>query len=184
MMEVRSGRQLAVAAWTAFTVALLFIEAIVRLGARAVETLAHDLDGTQRLAAAAIVAVFCYVEGYRALQRRFVPVVVARALEAAGLRTGWTAVVWAPLYALSLTGAPGRVLGRAWAGVGAIVLAVLLVRALPSPWRGIVDAGVTAALLWGLVALLLRFVSESTKVYRSVNGTVAAARSIVATFER
>ena len=35
-----------------------------------------------------------------------------------------------------------------------IVLAVFVVRALPEPWRGIVDAAVAAALLVGLWAIV------------------------------
>jgi hypothetical protein len=55
---------------------------------------------------------------------------------------------------MSLVGAPRRTLARAWLGVALIVLAVLVVRSLPEPWRGIVDAAVAAALLVGLFAIV------------------------------
>ena len=48
-----------------------------------------------------------------------------------------------------------RAMVRAWTGIALIVLAVIAVRALPSPWRGIVDAGVASALSWGLIALVI-----------------------------
>ena len=51
-----------------------------------------------------------------------------------------------------LLGGTRRELVRAWVGVGLITLAVFLVRALPMPWRAIVDAGVSSALLLGLCA--------------------------------
>jgi hypothetical protein len=53
-----------------------------------------------------------------------------------------------------LVGAPRPTLARAWLGVAGIVLAVLLVRALPDPWRGIIDLAVAAALAWGLLVLV------------------------------
>ena len=36
-----------------------------------------------------------------------------------------------------------------------IIVLVLLMRFLPQPWRGIIDAGVVMGLSWGLVALLV-----------------------------
>jgi hypothetical protein len=92
-------------------------------------------------------------EGVRALERRWVPGVLARAAllgPAAPLRHR----LLAPLYAMSLVGAPRRTLARAWLGVVLIVLAVFVVRALPEPWRGIVDTAVALALLWGLIAIV------------------------------
>ncbi len=36
-----------------------------------------------------------------------------------------------------------------------IIVLILLVRLLPQPWRGILDAGVIVGLVWGFVALLI-----------------------------
>ena len=60
----------------------------------------------------------------------------------------------APLYGLSLIGASRKETARAWAGTLAIVLAVLVVRSFPEPWRGITDFAVAAALAWGLAAIV------------------------------
>ena len=35
----------------------------------------------------------------------------------------------------------------------AVILIIIAVRALPSPWRGVVDLGVVVALAWGVAAL-------------------------------
>jgi hypothetical protein len=43
----------------------------------------------------------------------------------------------------------------AFALTAGVVAIVLVYRALPQPWRGILDAGVVVGLLWGLVATLL-----------------------------
>jgi hypothetical protein len=50
-----------------------------------------------------------------------------------------------------------RNLMLSWGLVGAIVTLVVLVRLLPQPWRGIVDAGVVIGLVWGVVFLWVLF---------------------------
>jgi hypothetical protein len=79
--------------------------------------------------------------------------------------------VLAPLYAVSLIGAPARTLARAAVGVAMIVVCVLLVRELPAPWRGIVDGAVAVALTWGLVALIVCFCVPASAL-DEVPGTV------------
>lgn len=152
-----SKRELVIATWAVVGVGLLLLEGIVRLGARAVALVRAGLDGPMWLALALVLAVFTYGEGYRALQRHFAPKVVTRALDAGARLSGCLPVLAAPLYAMSLVGADRRTLARAWAGVALIVVAACAVRALPTPWRGIVDAGVVSALAWGLVALAAQF---------------------------
>jgi hypothetical protein len=46
----------------------------------------------------------------------------------------------------------------AWGLLVAIVLVVILVRQLPQPWRGIVDAGVVVGLVWGGISIVVIFV--------------------------
>jgi len=145
-------------AWVSVAlIACTFVESILRLGSRAVSTVQAGLSPGQWLALIAIVAGFVYIEGHRALEGKFAPLVVSRALELGSRNLGTYAALSAPLYSLSLIGAPRRALLRAWLAVGLIVIAILVVRALPSPWRGIIDAGVAAALAWGLGALVVEF---------------------------
>lgn len=152
-----SRRKIGIAGWAVTGVGLLFLEAVVRLGARAVALVQAGLDGPEWLALVLVVALFTYGEGHRALERHFAPAVVTRALSAGTRLSGCLPVLVAPLYAMSLVGAERRALARAWAAVALIVLAVLGVRALPVFWRGVVDAGVASALAWGLVAIVVRF---------------------------
>lgn len=145
--------------WAATGVFLLFAFAVWRLGARGVDTLRGGLDPVEWTALVLLTAAFVYGEGYRALERRYVPYVLARARELDG-RPLWLRLA-APLYAMSLVGAPVRDTLRAWLGLGLIVLAVVIVQAFPAPWRGITDFAVAAALLWGMVAIVRRWLAGS-----------------------
>ena len=150
-----SARGTFATAWAVVGVAAILGKAVLALGARGLDTLRAGLGPAETVALLALTALFVWGEGYRALQRRWVPHVIARVRL---LRRDPTPVrvALAPLYAMSLVGRPRKGLLRAWAGVAAIVAAVLLVRAFPEPWRGIVDFAVAAALAWGTVALLAR----------------------------
>jgi len=134
-------------------VLLLFVQAVGRLGMRGVDAMRAGLTAFQWLALAVLSAAFVYGEGVRALQRRWIPHLVDRLdrLPSEPLAQR----LLAPLYAMSLTGAPARTLLFAWSGVAGIVAAVLIVSRFPDPWRGIVDFAVAAALAWATVALLV-----------------------------
>jgi hypothetical protein len=159
-------RELAITTWAVAGVGLLFLEGVARLGMRTLRLLREGMDAPSWAVLVVVVALFCWGEGYLALQRRFVPHVIARAVECGRAATGCLPVLGAPLYAMSLVGVRPRELARAWLGVLLIVVAIVVVRGLPSPWRAIVDAGVTAALAWGLVALglgLARVIASARK---------------------
>lgn len=168
-LDRHSRRTLVIALWAVGGLALTFVEAVLRLGGRALQTVQQGLAVGHWLALVGCVVLLGYFEGHRALQRRFAPAVVTRALSAGEQLHGCFPVIGAPLFALGLFGAPRPTIVRTWLGIALIVLAVLGVRALPPVWRGIVDAGVAFALTWGLFALLLQF----TRALRS--GTYGAA---------
>lgn len=138
--------------WALVGVGALFANAALRLGMRGVSVMRGGLSPLEWAVLGVLTVVFVYGEGVRALQRVYIPRLVGRIRE---LRTERKLAyrLAAPLFAMALVGAPRRTMLRAWAGVGAIVLAVLLVRALPDPWRGIVDFAVAAALAWATLAL-------------------------------
>jgi len=152
-----SRRTVALAGWSVLAIGLAFAEAIARLGARAVATIQAGLTPAEWIALAGSVLVFTWYEGYRALHRRFVPAMVTRAFETAARSKGVLGWLTAPLRTLSLLDASRRELVRAWLSVALITLAVFVVRVLPMPWRGVVDAGVSSALLLGLCSMLVRF---------------------------
>ncbi len=144
-----------VSAWTLIGVAALFTSAIYRLGTRGVATIQAGLGWGEWLVLVLLTVAFVYGEGFRALDRRWVPRLVERALLLRDEPRVLMRLV-APLYGLSLVGAARDDLIRGWLLTTAILGAVLIVRALPDPWRGIVDFAVAAALAWGLVAILRR----------------------------
>lgn len=141
--------------WAVAGLVLLFGSAVFRLGSRGVDALAQGLSPSQWLLLLALTVLFVWGEGVMALARKWVP----RALDrAAALRTDRRLYpkVLAPLHAMGLIGTPWRTALRAWAGVAAVVGAVLLLRLFPQPWRGIVDLAVSAALVTGIIAILVQ----------------------------
>jgi hypothetical protein len=154
MSVVQDSRRDDAAAWWAVGgVALLFVTAVVRLGARGVATMAGGLAPAEWLALIVITAVFVYGEGVRALQLKYLPRLLQRVAEVRAEPRVLPRVL-APLHALMLVYAPAATLVRAWAGSIAIVVAVVIVRGFAEPWRGIVDFAVAAALAWATVVLM------------------------------
>ncbi len=148
-------RQLAAPAWAVIGVSALFATASYRLGERGVAVIRDGLGGWEWLALAGLTLAFVYGEGFLALDRKWVPGLMRRARELEDERSVVLRLL-APLYGLSLIGAPPAKLLPSWLGTLAIVGAILVIRVLPDPWRGIVDFAVAAALAWGLVAILRR----------------------------
>jgi hypothetical protein len=139
-------------------VGLTLVEAVYRLGTRALLSISEGLSPGQWVLLCLSIVAFAYGEGYRALHRRFVPHLLERASELSSdarppLRT-W---LLAPGYLLCLVQAAPLERRRAWLSIVLIAGAVLVVRRLPEPYRGIVDAGVAVALSIGLVSLLLGY---------------------------
>jgi hypothetical protein len=150
----RPGRGVVVQAWAVSGIVFLFAEAAGRLGLRGIAAVRAGLTPFEWLALVLLTAAFVYGEGVRALQRRWAPYVLTRIKR---LRTEPRSVyrMAAPLYAMSLVGPPRSSVLRAWAGVAAIITAILVVSRFPDPWRGIVDLAVASALVWGGIALLV-----------------------------
>lgn len=139
--------------WALAGVGALFAFAVLRMGLRGLATVRAGLDPWEWTVLALTTAAFVYGEGVRALQRRWVPSLIERA-RLLGHASSLTSRGLAPVYALGLLGGTARSRLRAWLSSTLIVGAVLLVRALPDPWRGIIDVAVAAALAWGLLAII------------------------------
>ena len=151
-------RELVAPAWAVFGVSSLFAFAAYRLGERGIAVIRDGLGGGEWMALVGLTVVFVYGEGFLALDRKWVPGLMRRVR---ALRDQRSLIVrlLAPMYGLKLIGARPAALLPSWLGTAAIVGAVLVVRTLPEPWRGIVDFAVAAALAWGLVAILRRLPS-------------------------
>jgi hypothetical protein len=146
--------------WAVLGVAFTFAEAITRVSYVCYRSIERGLSLVEWLVFAALVASFGYWEGERALRRRFAPTVVARAFELESTSARRWMILLAPLYAMSLVGAARSSLVRSWVAVAGIAAAVIVVRQLPSPFRGLVDGAVAVALSVGLLGLLTRFYAE------------------------
>lgn len=132
-----------------------FAEAVFRLSQTTAKLLhTHAIGGAELAFAACWVPLIVWGEGHRALARRFVPKLVARADQL--IDQPRRVKLLAPLVVIGLVHAPLRTLVAAWSGVAAIVLAIVVVGRLPPTWRAMVDLGVVLALSYGAIALVRR----------------------------
>jgi hypothetical protein len=145
------------AIWGAGGFALLLVKAIVTLTPLALEPVRDGMLLWQWLLYAGSIVGNTYVEGYRAFHLQAAPRVVVRAFHLAR-NPRKLHVILAPLYCMSLIHATRRRLTIAWCVYLGIVVLVILVRQVPQPWRGMVDAGVVVALSFGLASLGWHFV--------------------------
>ncbi len=132
----------------------LLLDAIVRLAPIAAAPLSGPLDPEQLLAYISSVITMAYMEGYRGFQKGFSPRVIARALTLQP-RSPLHHHLLAPLYCMGMLHATRRRLLGTWMLMLGIVGLVLILRTVPQPWRGVVDAGVVVGLSWGAVSIAL-----------------------------
>ena len=141
------------ATWGITGVLLPIAFASVRLGRLGLET----FDDALRLHHWAFLVVFLLFmlvsEGYRGFQKSFAPRVAERARELQHNPRVLPALL-APFFCVGFIYATRRRMLGSYGLTGMIVVFVLLVRQLPQPWHGLVDLGVAAGLLWGVVALV------------------------------
>jgi hypothetical protein len=143
------------AAWGLVAIVALLGQALWRLIPIAWEPLhTGQLTTLQAAIYAAWVSFTAYSEGYRGFQKSFSPSCAARAVSLARAPTPLRAIL-APAYVMSLFAAPRRRIITSWLLVLGISALVALVRALPQPWRGIIDGGVVVGLGWGVISLIV-----------------------------
>jgi hypothetical protein len=126
----------------------------LRLGARGLATMRDGLTAPEWVVLALLVVAFGYGEGVVALGRRWVPRALERTRRLADSPHRAHVRLLAPLHAMGLVGHRSDTLFRNWAGVGAIIGAVWVVRQLPDPWRGMTGFAVAVALAWGAWTLV------------------------------
>lgn len=140
--------------WALVGVAAVFAWAVYRLGGRGMEAIRGGLEPLEWAALVVLTVGFVYTEGVLTFDRKWIPKLVDRARR---LRDeSGVLQILAPLYGLSLVGRDWKEVAKGWLGTAAIFTAVMVVRHFPSPWRGIVDFAVAAALAWGCVSILRR----------------------------
>ncbi len=140
--------------WAVCGVLALLGQAILRLGSIAWEALSSgDMTTLQYGVGAVWITMNAYLEGYRGFQKKFVPRVLARAHHLA-TRPEPLASVLAPLYAMAFFSAARRAKIAAWGVTLLVLMAITVVRTIPQPWRGVIDAGVVVGLMWGVTSLV------------------------------
>jgi len=141
------------ALWGVGGVAVMLLQAIVRLTPIA-RAAVEQLHGAGLWAVLVTwVALNGYAEGYRGFHQRFSPRVVARALYLMHHPT-WTRALLAPAFCMSLFGASRRGMLVSRGILVGVTALVATMRWIGQPWRGIVDAGVVAGLGIGLASIV------------------------------
>lgn len=139
--------------WGILGVLALLGQALWRLAPLTVDAVQAGLTPLQWGVMTIWIVVMAHAEGYRGFHRRFSPRVVARALWLREHPTGIKAIV-APLFCMSLFGATRKGMMVARILVVGILGLILLVRTLPQPWRGMIDAGVVVGLGIGVASIV------------------------------
>lgn len=140
------------ALWGVAGVLLLLGSAVCRLAPLAVEAFSCDFLWYHWGILLLVVLFMAYAEGYVGFQQRFSPRVAARARY---LRDHPRApfVVFAPFFCMGYFHATRRRRITSLSLTAVIIVLIILVRFLPQPWRGIIDAGVVVGLAWGILSL-------------------------------
>ncbi|HXY55812.1 MAG TPA: hypothetical protein VEM40_14195 [Nitrospirota bacterium] len=142
------------ALWGLMGVILLLGSAVYRLTPLAVQAFTYEMLWYHWVFLALVLFFMAYAEGYRAFQKGFSPRVAARARYLRTHRNNLHLIL-APLFCMGYFHAPKRRRVTSISVTLGIIALVILVRLLPQPWRGIVDAGVVVGLAWGLISLLI-----------------------------
>jgi hypothetical protein len=148
----------AIVAWGVFGVLALIAQAMWRLTPLALEPIrANMLTPAQATLYGVWVVLNAYAEGYRGFHKRFSPRVVSRALHLAREPRALH-VLLAPAFCMSLFHATTRGKRVAWGVTLGVIALVMLVRAAPQPWRGIIDGGVVVGLFLGGISIVYHLV--------------------------
>jgi len=142
------------ALWGVSGVLLLLGSAVYRLAPLAVDAFTHELAWHHWAVLVFFVLFMAYAEGYVGFQQRFSPRVAARARYLKE-HPRTILVLLAPFFCMGYFHATRRRQITSLSLTVGIILLIILVRFLPQPWRGIVDAGVVIGLAWGMISLLI-----------------------------
>ncbi|MEM1443580.1 MAG: hypothetical protein AAGF67_14640 [Verrucomicrobiota bacterium] len=139
------------AIWGFTGVVALLSFAIVRLAPRAWEVLQSPLSALHWTFLILFAVFMLFAEGYRGFQKKFSPRTAARVRY---LRDHPRAlhVLLAPFFCMGYFFATRKTRITAIVLSLGIVLLVVLVRYLPTPWRGLIDFGVVLGLSYGVIS--------------------------------
>ena len=140
------------AIWGILGVTLILARGLFCIYPFSVELCGMQLSAVQWVALGVSLVFMGYAEGYKGFHLKFSPRVAARAQY---LKENPTLlrVLLAPLFCMGFFHATRKRKIVAYSLTTMIIVLIILVRQLPQPWRGIVDAGVLLGLGWGLVSV-------------------------------
>lgn len=148
--------------WGVGGVLLMLLFAIYRLAPMAMELSDLTLSALQWLALLFSISYMAYAEGYKGFHKSFAPRVVVRARYLQKHAT-LAKVVLAPLFCMGFIHATRKRMILSISLTLMIIFFVVVVRMLPQPWRGIVDAGVVTGLLFGVTSIIYYLIQSFVK---------------------
>jgi len=147
-------RQRLLATWGVLWVLALLANALYRLTPLALEPWLEGTMNPWQMALYVGWAIFnAYAEGYRGFHLRFSPRVVGRAFHL-GRNPRPLDLVLALPFVMSLYHSQRRQKIVSYTFIVVLVALVWAVRALPQPWRGIIDGGVVVGLALGAFSVV------------------------------
>ncbi|MEO1327621.1 MAG: hypothetical protein AAFV47_13250 [Pseudomonadota bacterium] len=152
--------------WGTLGFTALLAVGIQRMWGIALDSLDYSWSLTHYALLVVNTGMMAWVEGYRGFQQSFSPRFAARAV-ALQHNPSLPGTVFAPLALMGFLHAPRRRVISAVLLTLGIVAIVMIYRAFPQPWRGILDFGVIIGLTWGAVATIaavIRAVAKGTDV--------------------
>ena len=151
-------RQRLLATWGVAWVLALLANALYRLTPIALEPWLEGQMNPFHMGICLLwVGINAYTEGYRGFHLRFSPRVVGRAFHLAENPRPRDVVLALP-FVMSLYHAKRRQRIVSWVFIVALVAVIVAVRALPQPWRGIIDGGVVVGLALGALSVVYFYV--------------------------
>jgi len=137
------------ALWGFSGVVALLGYAIFRLTPRAMESLESPLTTGQWIFLVVFTLFMLVAEGYRGFQKKFSPRTAAR-VKYLRDHPRPLHIVLAPFFCMGYFFAKRKTQITAYCLTVGIILLVVMVGFLPSPWRGLVDFGVVLGLTYGV----------------------------------
>lgn len=142
------------AAWGIIGLLLLLGFAVWRLGTHSIEAFQMPLNWLHWLVFIIFFVFMAYSEGYKGFQKSFSPRFAVRTKYL--LRNASVIqLLLAPLFCMSYFHAPKKRIIATFTLTTMIIVFILSFRFVPQPWRGLLDAGVVAGLIWGMIASVL-----------------------------
>ena len=144
--------------WAVFGVVALLLQAVIRLVPPAIEPWqSNGMSIELQCVYLIVVIVHAYAEGYRAFQKKFSPRVIRRAYELSQYPKPLHVILAIP-YCLNLFHAENQWVR--WLFFLLLCILIAVVKMMPQPWRGMIDAGVVTGLGWGILSLLFLYVKS------------------------